>query len=197
MKKRFTLIEMIVALSLLVLVASVLLFGTNTVVQSWERLESHTDAQEEIVRLDQTLSSMMRNVVPFSWPTEGEEKPWFQAGRQRIRFCYRHRLTNVGRLRFCEFSQKEGKLIVRYADRPEKEFGQESILARNVEDVSFRFADLSDGLTYEEEWRDDSGLPAAIMIIVRWQDGRQESWLYRIAGASRYEQLWAAKEGRK
>jgi hypothetical protein len=76
-----------------------------------------------------------------------------------------------------------------------RDIGDVSVLARDVDHVSFQYADFAPDqeddwnrrLEWVSEWDTDDEhpreeIPLAIMITVVWQDGRAESWLRRTAG---------------
>ena len=69
------------------------------------------------------------------------------------------------------------------------------MICSNVESVSFLYAekddDKDDGLDFGEEWDEEehAAIPLAVQMTVTWKNGRQEQWLRRTAGTSKYSTL--------
>ena len=199
----FTLLELLVAFAILVLLLGVLFAGANAVTNSWRRLRAEQERFAEVMTLDRTLDSILTNAVPFNWTDEdGETVPIFVGEHDGVHLAYLHRLNNMadGAMRFVTLEATEGFLRAFYTDRPRfvDDFDQElrvSVLAEGIDRVTFRYADWAEDteeLQWVEQW-DPKGerreIPLAIMVIVYWLDGRQETWLRRTAGSGRNERL--------
>ena len=200
---RFTLLELLVAFTILVLLLGVLFAGANAVTSSWRRLRAEQEKFAEVMALDRTLDSILSSAVPFNWTDEeGETVPIFVGEPDGVHLAYLHRLNNMadGAIRFVTLEAAEGYFRAFYTGRPRfvDDFDQElrvSLLAEDVDRVTFRYADWAEDdedLQWIEQW-DPEGerreIPLAIMVTVHWLDGRRETWLRRTAGSGRNERL--------
>lgn len=208
-RRRFTLIELIVALLILSLTMGALYGFGRQVTHSWERMRRDQRRLADLMTLDRSLDTLLANAVPFLWPdpedtNPGKERLVFEGRRDSLLFATLHQPSpddDEGAIRFVALSQQDGNLLANYHSRPfwdwrdVGEGGQVAVLARNVEQVSFQYADFApdgeaewdDRLEWAGEWDVDKDnprqeIPLAIMVTVVWRDGRVESWLRRTAG---------------
>ena len=199
----FTLLEVVVAAALLAVILTILVSGTYTIVESWSRVNSHTEQLEEILVLDRTIDSILSNVVPFSWPADiGEREPKpvqiFVGEPDHMIVSYLHEFNRLedGAIRYCGFFiDRDNDLYAYYCDYPPFPSDlndpkiKKSYLAAGVESIAFQYADMdNDQLIFEETWDPEHAyLPLAILMQVKWVDGRHENWLRRTAGAGLHE----------
>ena len=116
------------------------------------------------------------------------------------------RFTDAGHLlgsAFLELFLEDGELKALYTDRPfinwediADDRKKVSVISTGVESISFLYADFSsdvsdewkDRLFWRDSWETEDSerkdIPLAIQIRVKWQDGREESWLRRTMGNS-------------
>ena len=204
---RFTLIEVIVSITVLVTVIGLLFLSTGTVMSSWEQLERHANAFKDVLSLDRTLDNLLSNIIPFTWPDEELEGPKiaFEGERDKVVFTYMHWLNQLedGAIRLCCLLQEENDLVAYYCERPPfpSSLGSDrlrrSVLARNVESVTFSYVDLDEtDLDFVDEWEDRDYLPLGIRVDVTWLNGTTNSWFRRTAGSAYFERWgkWEQKE---
>jgi type II secretory pathway component PulJ len=204
-RRRFTLVEVIIAVTIFLLVVGLMVGFGREMSRSWERLRAEQARFRELLALDRTLDALLSNGVPFQWPdADGEAVPFFVGRADAVRLASLQPLIDLeeGSLRFSVIFVDNGELIVSYTARPyldEPDPGavRQAVLARGVERIEFAYADQSNDesgrwserAVWEDEWKEDrSELPLAIMATVTWQDGRVESWLRRIG--SGYRERW-------
>ncbi len=186
---------------LMVSVLGVLTLGTASILDSWARLQTNTEKFEEVLLLDRILDTILANVVPFTWPEDtGTPTPpqflEFQGTADHLITPYLHRFNRLedGAIRFCGFFLEGESFVVYYCDRPPfpEDLGADGVrrvvLANNVKEVSFFYADLQDDvLEFEESWDEENEyLPLAVMVQIEWNDGMHENWLRRTAGSDFY-----------
>lgn len=204
-KLPFTLIEIIIAISIFLIVALTLYSYSRETTNSWNRIVNERNRFNELLALDRTMSGVLGHMVPFTWKdADGVKTPFINAERRRLRCAYLHRLNDEveGALRFAEFLLENEKLYLVYSDRPFlhwDEVGERkkiSLLAEGVANVDFLYADWSDDdsldwnerLLWIDEWENVESermdVPLAVKVTVDWQDGRTETWLRRCMGNS-------------
>ena len=208
-RRQFTLLELAIAVTIFMMVAVALFAFSGHVSSSWGSITTERNRLAELLAMDRTLDSVLSNAVPFLWRERDDGllkvRPFIVAEADVLRIAYLHRLndTSEGALRFVELFLEDGELKALYTDRPfinwediADDRKKTSVISTGVESISFLYADFSSDVSEEWSqrlfWRDvweteDSGrkdIPLAIQIRVRWQDGREESWLRRTMGNS-------------
>ena len=208
-RRQFTLLELAIAVTIFMMVAVALFAFSGHVSSSWGSITTERNRLAELLAMDRTLDSILSNAVPFLW-REREDGlvqvvPFIVAEPDVLRIAYLHRLNDTaeGALRFVELFLEDGNLKALYTDRPfinwediADDRKKVSVISTGVESISFLYADFSSDVSNEWRerlfWRDvweteDSerkDIPLAIQIRVKWQDGREESWLRRTMGNS-------------
>lgn len=209
-RRRFTLLEVIIAVTLLLLIVVALVGFGREMARSWEKLRGEHARFRSLLVLDRALDGLLSNAVPFTWPNEdGEAVPFFVGEAEYLRLVTLHPVTQAdeGALRFAEVFVHNGLLQVSYTVRPYRELQADSrevrttVLATGVDRVEFSYADWSgdesgdwgNRLLWVDEWDvERKELPLAVMVTVWWDDGRVESWLRRLA--SGYRERWGKWE---
>ncbi len=208
-RNRFTLLEMIVAMAIMAMVVALLATGGGQAFESWRRINAEQSRFSELLTLDRTVDAMFRNIIPFNWrdveqTSGGKTMPAFHGEPGRIRFAYRHTLNNAddGALSFAGLCLEEGRLKAVYQQRPFLDWErpaaatrQECILAQEVDSITFLYANLdvtSGKVLWLDQWdtvtptTPPRHVPLAILLTVRWKDGREYSWLRRTSGSAQY-----------
>ena len=200
--RRFTLIELVVAIGLLVAVAAITAMSGATFYQGYQRSLRVTDRLKELMAIDDLMDTLIRNAVPFNWrDEEGVSRLIFNGEEEKLHFATLRRSygDRPGALLFVRVSVDDGELVAEYSPYPRVPWQEEEddsrpwtreVLARNVRRVTFAYAETSaenegavDFLeTYLEE--ENTSLPLAVKMTVEWEDGRTEQWLRRVAGSS-------------
>lgn len=207
-RSAFTLLELLIAISIFMLIAVALFSFSRETAGYWSRLIAERNRFQELLDLDRSIDSIFTHAVPFLWPDPDadlfKEVPFVLATPNTLRIAYLHRLNDLdeGAIRFVEIAIKDGALCATYSDRPFlywEDAGNRvwtSVLARDVESVSFLYADWNDDATglwkdrffWQDEWEtvesERVDIPLAIMMTLVWKDGRIESWLRRTMGNS-------------
>lgn len=202
-KNPFTVIELVVAIAILVMVATIIGMAGASFYQAYERSLRVTAKLKNFMAIDNLMDTHIRNMIPFKWKDEeGTSRLLFDGEENRIMFATLRRSygDRPGALLFIRVFVEEEKLIAEYSPYPRfpwSEEGDESmpvtreVIAENIQQVTFLYAETStensnavDFLTeYREE--ENSVLPLAVLMKVEFTDGSTEQWLRRVAGVSR------------
>ena len=209
-KHAFTLMEIIIAISIFLIVALTLYSYSRETSNSWRRIIAERNRFSELLALDRSLNSVLDHMIPFTWPDQdGVKTPFLIARRDYLRCAYLHRLNDEveGALRFAEFVLENDNLYLVYSDRAFldwEEVGDRkktALLAEKIESVQFLYADWSDDdsldwgrrLLWLDEWENVESermdVPLAVKLTINWQDGRTETWLRRSMGSSYRERF--------
>ena len=205
----FTLLEMVIAMAILAMLAGLLATVGNQAFESWRQITREQAHFARLLNLDRTVDNMFRNIIPFTWPDrENKQQPAFFGEPDRIRFAYRHALNSPadGTLRFAGLHVLDGQLLAVYQERPLLDWdaktpaasSRTSVLTTEVDTIEFWYADWdTSGKTvkWKNSWgkKDDvvprTEVPLAILLIVRWSNGDENSWLRRTAGNGQYSRF--------
>jgi hypothetical protein len=211
----FTLLEVIVAMTVFTLVVVIVFAFSSEMTKSWERLRSEKARFSELLTLDRTLDGILSNAVAVEWPDEeGEVYPFFIGEPEAMRCATLHAMNNPrdGAVRFVALELQDNSLLAFYTQRPYLDWGRISdsgrvaVLAEGVGFIEFQYADWSNDdnaswdnrVEWVSEWDPErKELPLAIMMTVQWQDGRVESWLRRTAAQGYRERYGQWQPARK
>ncbi len=196
--KKFTLLEMIVATAIFAIVmmtVGVMFFSINS---SRNKIKIYKNHTENIIALDKVFTNSFRNAIPFDWKDDNNKNLSIFIGTQNnISFAYKHRINynKDTAIRFLAFSLNDNNLIATYSNTPivpwldSQTNAISEIIANNVESISFTYAAKNDNsIIWVDSWNEEfENIPLAIQIKIIWEDGSQEQWLSRVAGASLYE----------
>lgn len=202
----FTLLEVIIAVTLLLLVVTGMLGFSREITRSWEKLRAEHGRFRDLLVLDRALDGLLSNAVPFTWPdSEGDPRQFFFGESDYVRLACLRPVTQAeeGALRFAEIFLDDGRLMVVSTARPwrdpadAEERSRTTVLATGVERLEMAYADWEGdaeadwdgGLVWVDEWDPErTEMPLAIWLTVEWRDGRIESWLRRTAAG--YRERW-------
>ena len=209
MKRAFTLLELIIAVTVFMMVGVALFSFSSQVTDTWTRLTTERNRFNELMAMDRVIDSILSNAVPFMWRDTSDElggtAPFIIAEEDRLRVASLHRLNDAeeGALRFAEFYLEDGDLKITYTNRPFMDWSEvaddrrmTSILTTEVDSLRFEYADWSsdvadewpDRMFWRTDWETEDSqrtdIPLAVKMTVVWKDGRQECWLRRTVGNS-------------
>lgn len=193
-RRHFSLLEIVTAVALLGVIATLtgtLLFAMQ---QGWNKLQENADQLETLMKLERVADQLFCNAVPFHWPDEKRQNRQIFLGEpERVRLACLARINRpeeVG-LRFAELFLRDSELIARYREYPllgdNEEKPHEEILASKIQSLAFLYG-WSTG--DEVQWSDTfdavqaENIPAAIRMIIVWDDGARTDFLRRTAGNS-------------
>ncbi len=199
---RFTLIELVVSIALLMVVAAVTAMSGAAFYNGYQRSLRVTEELKELMAIDNLMDTHIRNLIPFKWrDDEGVSRLIFNGEENELFFATLRRSygKRPGALLFIRIFVEDGELIAEYSPYPRLPWLEENddnmpwereVIARNVSEVTFAYAETSTETegsvefleTYLEE--EISSPPLAVKMTVQWQNGRKEQWLRRVAGSS-------------
>lgn len=71
---RFTLIEMVAAMAIMVFVALIIGTASMTFYNGWRRSVAHTESLKTRLAIDRVMDSCVRNMIPFTWYDDDQNK---------------------------------------------------------------------------------------------------------------------------
>ena len=194
--RAFTLLEVVVATSLLALVGMLIARSVSSFQRSWEHGRKIASRLERNMAIDRIAETVLRSMVDFRWPNreEGGDSPVFLGEADELWCAALNRSYGGGSaFRFARLYLEGDELLCDYSDTPflpwldlkDQLYSTEKI-ASGVSALTFLYAtENADGeLEWEEAWDNDEhdGLPLAVRMKIEWRDGSSQSWLRRRAG---------------
>ena len=199
-KHKFTLIEMVVAMAVMVVVAMIIGTASATFYNAYMRSVRTVEHLETCIKIDRIFDSLVRNAVPFKWNDEENASRFvFEGNADSLLFTALRRTygKDSGGLIFVRLLVEDEELIAEYSASPILPWAEEQddrgiereVLAKNISAITFQYAEFDDeeGIEWLETWEEDDheAIPLAIRMTVEWTDGRKEYWLRRTAGNSK------------
>ncbi|MBO7741609.1 MAG: hypothetical protein J6S21_03560 [Victivallales bacterium] len=216
-RRRFTFMELIIAVSILMMVALALFAYSRSVTVSWAQMVDHRNRFNEMLNLDRAVDKALSGMIPFVWrDADGEEYPFIVAEENGLRFAYLHAMHDAdeGAIRFAEFQVEDECLYMVYTDRPFYDWAeaegriQRVLLAEGIAGISFAYVDWSEDtdsdwsgrMLWQSQWETTESqrtdIPLGVLMTVYWLDGRTECWMRRTMGNSYRERYgkWDPQE---
>ncbi len=204
----FTLLELVLATAIFAMLVFSAGLGIMSVQQSWRRIHYSSEKLKNLMAIDRLVELTFRNIIPFTWPdeTEEKEKPVFKGDKNAILFATIHRINegDSNAIRFIRLYLENGALIAEYRDTPIVEGGKNDdgsgirreTLATGIVSLSFLYLNNSESeeLEWSDDWQEEdpdmeNALPSGIQMTVEWENGSRYSWLRRTAGSGKNESL--------
>lgn len=177
--KGFTLVEVLIATSLLALISIGILYSMRTSLRMWERAGSTAADVEGLAFAQGVLRRAIEGVYPRLGAdggvdfVGGEGELAFQgpslaavsiAGRTRYRFSVEERAEGAALLLGVSSEFDQPHLA-----------GEQELLIENAESIRFSYRSFRDE-TWRDRWDERSGLPALVRIDVEFAEGDRRRW---------------------
>lgn len=186
----FTLIELVIALSLLVVMLGLLWGSLNFAVRSWDTGEARAAQASERRLADSFLRREMASLFPMRWKDALAVKLAFEGEKDRLRFVSTRSAgaTKPG-IALVGIALEDGKdirsrdLVMRRAlpqvdakDFSALDEGDRTVLASGVERVEFAYFgtenDLVEG-SWRDSWAAGTRIPQLVRLRVKLEGGRE------------------------
>ena len=197
----FTLVEMVVAMTILVLIATIIGTASAMFYKTYDRTTKLTGKLKIYMAVDQIMDQSVRNAIPFSWYDENETKDRlvFEGKPDTLLFTAlrRSHSGDRGAFIFVRLRLDDTTLLAEHSPYPrlpwvDEEGDEEAftveVISENVRAIKFLYAERNSEVEIEflDEWieEDHNGIPLAIQLEIEWNDGHRERWLRRTAGSA-------------
>ena len=188
----FTLVEVLVAITLTVLIAPLAIEGVRVGMGTWERLTAQSDAWEQERVMQRVLRRQIAEALPLLVShTEMDQQVMFSGNRSQIEFVARlpsnvagggvfvhkvHRVEDEGRsglvLDYWPFDARE-------SDAPTEGEVRRIVLSDSVGSIEFGFYGVRrvrEKADWHDQWSSQQVLPKRISLRIGWEGGQKESW---------------------
>jgi len=169
-KSGFTILELIVSITILTLVALVIGQGFRIGVNAWEKGEAETVETQKLRILSGMLTQQLKSFYLYRTKLDDENTNTvlFKGEEDSIFFVTTLADNSFGGLKWVRYSFKEGVLYYKEGLLPDKEImdnieGDEEVLDSDIEEVTFEYyAGHEDD--WNESWDDEESIPKAISV---------------------------------
>ena len=168
----FTLLELIIALSILSMVIVLIGRGFYLGINAWEKGESETRWTQRLRVLSGLMSQQLKSVYPYRMEIDDEKVILFKGESDSVLFVTTLTDSLYGGFKWVRYSFREETLMYKEGLLPDKELtgeisGDDEIMDTNIEEVKFEYYSPE-----EEEWKGswDFGedLPGAVRVKISY-----------------------------
>ncbi len=169
MRKGFTLLEVILAISILTLVVVIIGGTVRLGVKAWEKGEASADASMRVRTLTERLTQQIKSIYPYKIIYEEKPVRVFAGRNDAMLFVASTPNYLYGGYKWYSYYVKDGNLMTKEGFVPDKEFltklfNDGQILDPGMALVRFRY------LSPEGEWKDvwplTDNIPAAVSVTL-------------------------------
>ena len=169
-KTGFTILELLVSLTILTFIALIIGQGFRIGVNSWEKGEAETIATQKLRILSGMLTQQLKSFYHYRTKLEGEVKEsiLFKGENDSIFFVTTFADNSYGGLKWVRYSYKEGVLYYREGLLPDKDVmdnieGDEEVLDSDMEEVTFEYYAGNED-EWKDSWDDEDSIPDSVRI---------------------------------
>jgi general secretion pathway protein J len=175
MKKReqgFTLLELLISLTILTMVTVIIGAGLRLAMNAWEKGDIETGETQKLRILSSMFSQQLKSVFPYMTEIDSEQVIVFEGDKNSILFVTTTDDILYGGLKWIRYDYKDETLYYKEGLLPDKELidnieGDEEILDSEIGEVTFEYF-----VAHTDEWRDswdfDDSLPDAVKIKISY-----------------------------
>ncbi|MBI4698378.1 MAG: type II secretion system protein [Nitrospirae bacterium] len=163
----FTLLELIIAITILSIVVAIVGSGFRLGIRAWEKGEAETQETQRLRALSGLISQTIKSAFPYQVTYEEEKVILFQGEKDFILFA----TTSDTGFKWVRYAYKDGKLILTEGILPDKKFTDkikedEEIIDSDVGEVKFEYLSAKKDEGWKESWDMGDGIPPAVRVKV-------------------------------
>ncbi|MBI5212970.1 MAG: prepilin-type N-terminal cleavage/methylation domain-containing protein [Nitrospirae bacterium] len=167
-EKGFTLLELLIAITILSLIAVIIGAGIRLGIRAWERGEADNDNSQKIRYFSERFSRQVKSVYPYQIEIDGEKAIAFKGKSDSIFFVTSSVAHSEGGLKWIAYFLKDDNLIVQEGDLPDKKvmekvFKEGEIFDSGVSELKFEYFSSKDK-EWKKSWDSKTDLPGAVKI---------------------------------
>jgi general secretion pathway protein J len=166
----FTLLELVIALTILPLIILIIGNGFRLGMNAWEKGEQETVWTQRFRVLSGLLSQQIKSAYPYIMEVEDEKVAVFEGKEDSILFVTTLTDSAYGGFKWVRYSQKDGTLYLKEGLLPDKKLddsikGDEEVVDKDIEEIKFAYLSLEDN-EWKDTWDYDKKLPGAVRVKI-------------------------------
>jgi len=165
----FTLLELIIAITILTMITLIIGSGFRLGIQAWEKGEEATGETQRLRVLSSLFSQQIASVYPYKMKIEDEDEPVvvFRGEQDSMVFVTTIANSSFGGFKWVKYIYRDGALLYKEGLLPDKKLEEnlkkdEEIIDSGIGEVRFAYRDV-DG-EWEDEWDYGEELPSAVRV---------------------------------
>jgi len=169
-KTGFTILELIVSITILTLVLLIIGQGFRIGINSWEKGEAETVETQQLRILSGMLTQQLKSFYLYRMKQDDDvqESIVFQGEKDSILFVTTLADSSFGGLKWVRYSYDEGILYYKEGLLPDKDLldnieGDEEVLASDIEEVLFEYY-VSHDEEWNDSWENEDSIPDAVRV---------------------------------
>ena len=167
-EKGFTLLEILIAMTILSLIAVIIGASLRLGIRAWERGEADIEGSQNIRFFVERLSQQIKSAYPYQMQIDGEKAIAFQGKSDSIFFVASSVRDNEGGLKWFSYFVKDGSLTVQEGILPDKKVMEKisengEVLDLNISGLKFEYFS-SEKKEWKQSWDSKTELPGAVKI---------------------------------
>ncbi len=168
----FTLLELIVALSILSMVTVLIGRGFHLGIDAWEKGESETTWTQRLRVLSGLMSQQLKSVYPYGMEIDDEKVILFKGESDSVLFVTTLTDSLYGGFKWVRYSFRDETLMYKEGLLPDKELtgkmsGDDEIMDTNIEEIKFEYYSPEEG-EWKGSWDFGEDLPGAVRIKISY-----------------------------
>ncbi len=167
-KKGFTLLELILAITILSIVTLIIGSAFRLGIKAWEKGEAETRETQRLRSLSGMISQSIKSAYSYKMKIEDENVIVFEGDKNSILFVT---ASDAG-FKWVRYSYKDGALVFTEGILPDKKFMEkikedEEVIDSDIGEVKFEYLSTSEE-GWQEEWNLGDGIPSAVRVKVAY-----------------------------
>ncbi len=171
-RRGFTIIEMIVSMTIMSLVAMSIAYGFYIGTDAWKRGERETGETQKLRVLSGLFYQQLKSAYPYQMDIDDEKVVFFEGESDSITFVTTLTDSSFGGFKWVRYSFENGTLLYKEGLLPDKEWDEKTEGKEKVVDTDLGTVEFSFYSADEEEWNEswDFGeyLPGAVKIRISY-----------------------------
>ncbi|MEW6740394.1 MAG: PulJ/GspJ family protein [Nitrospirota bacterium] len=167
-ERGFTLLELLIAMTILGLIAVIVGAGVRLGIRAWERGETDADNSRKIRYFVERIGQQIKSAYPYQIEGDGERAVAFQGRSDSIFFVTSSVKASEGGLKWISYFIRDGKLMMREGILPDKRAMERISKEGHVFDMEISGLKFQYFSSKEKEWKESwdskTELPVAIKI---------------------------------
>jgi len=169
----FTLLELIIAITILSLITLIIGSGFRIGIRAWEKGDKETGEIQRLRVLSSMLSQQIRSAHPYKMKFEDRDEPavLFTGESHSLMFVTTLTDQSYGGFKWVKYLFREGNLLYKEGLLPDKKLeekikGGEEIMDTDVDEIGFAY--LSDDGEWKDSWDYGNNLPRAVQVKISY-----------------------------
>jgi general secretion pathway protein J len=166
----FTLLELVIALTILPLIILIIGNGFRLGMNAWEKGEQETVWTQRFRVLSGLLSQQIKSAYPYIMEVEDEKVAVFEGKSDSVMFVTSLTDAGFGGFKWVRYSYKDGTLFLKEGLLPDKKLddsitGDEEIVDTDIEEIKFAYLSAEDN-EWKDSWDYGEKLPGAVRVKI-------------------------------